>query len=353
MKKRILLVFIGLALSYCCGRLLLYVFEKNADSIIYEGIFPGGNLYSPGKKLTEVYAALDTETKSEMESETEINIPMTEAVAELETVTESEKYALAVTNSVYTIDELTNFSFAKENFYVISSNTELTEEMLDLDKLVTTDLRLAKDESNPQILIFHTHGQEKFADSDKNNKSIVDVGEYLAKQLKEKYGYNVLHITESFDYVNGKLDRSMAYTYANQRLEEILEENPTIEVVIDLHRDGVGENTHLVTEINEKKTAQIMLFNGISYTKAQGDLKDHFNPYRLENLAMTYQMNLLAEESYPDFVRCIYVDAYRYCLHHRARSLLIEAGAQTNTYEEVCNAMEPLADLINMELSVH
>lgn len=344
MKKRIFLIIVGLALSFFCGRLFLYIFDKNADSIIYEVIFPGGNLYSPGKKLKETYTALETETV--------ISTTEAETVQEIETVTESEKYALAVTNSLYSIDELTNFSFAKEKFYVISSNTELSEKVLDLDKMISTDLSLEKDESEPQILIFHTHGQEKFADSDTNNKSIVDVGEYLAKLLKEKYSYNVLHITESFDYVDGKLDRSMAYTYANQRLEEILEENPTIEVVIDLHRDGVEENTHLVTDINGKKTAQIMFFNGISYTKAQGDLKDHFNPYRIENLAMTYQINLLAEESYPNFVRCIYVDAYRYCLHHRARSLLIEAGAQTNTYEEVCNAMEPLADLLNMELTV-
>ena len=138
MKKRILFAVIGLALSYCCGRFLLYVFERNADSIIYEAIFPGGNLYAPGKEIKETHIATEADT----EEETEINIPSTEAVVELETVTESEKYALAVTNSVYTIDELTNFSFAKENFYVISSNTELTEEMLDLDKLVTTDLLL-------------------------------------------------------------------------------------------------------------------------------------------------------------------------------------------------------------------
>lgn len=352
MKKRILLAVIGLALSYCCGRLLLYVFEKNADSIIYEVIFPGGNLYSHKEKIKENYTIGEKETEKETETETETETAE-EVLVELETEIETEKYALAVTNSIYTIDELTNFSFARERFYVISSSTDLTEEVLELDKLITTDLTLQKDESSPQILIFHTHGQEKFADSESNNKSIVDVGAYLAKILKEKYGYNVLHITESFDYVNGKLDRSMAYTYANERLETILAENPTIEVVIDLHRDGVGENTHLVTEINEKKTAQIMLFNGISYSKTQGDLKDHFNPYRMENLAMTYQMNLLAEEKYPDFVRCIYVDAYRYCLHHKARSLLIEAGAQTNTYEEVCNAMEPLADLLNMELTVH
>lgn len=51
---------------------------------------------------------------------------------------------------------------------------------------------------------------------------------------------------------------------------QVLEENPTIQVVIDLHRDGVPEGKHLVTEINGKPTAQIMYFNGLSRTVKTG-----------------------------------------------------------------------------------
>ena len=121
-------------------------------------------------------------------------------------------------------------------------------------------------------------------------------------------------------------------------------------MVIDVHRDGIEESRHLVTEIDGRQTAKIMLFNGISYTDEQGELENIVNPYRTENLAMTYHMYLLGEKMYPDFIRCIYIQGYRYCLHHRARSLLIEAGAQTNSYEEVCNAMIPLARILATEL---
>lgn len=95
-----------------------------------------------------------------------------------------------------------------------------------------------------------------------NGKTIVDVGEHLAEILRKQYGFNVLHITESYDLVDGVFDRAKAYDYANERLDEILKENPGIKVVIDLHRDGIDENRHLVTEINGKPTANVMLLMG-------------------------------------------------------------------------------------------
>lgn len=75
-----------------------------------------------------------------------------------------------------------------------------------------------------------------------------------------------------YDLINGELDRSKAYDMAKPDIQKILEENPTIEVVIDLHRDGVNEGTHLVTEVNGKQTAQIMFFNGLSKTRANGEI---------------------------------------------------------------------------------
>ena len=128
--------------------------------------------------------------------------------------------------------------------------------------------------------------------------------------------------------------------------EKILKENPTIEVVIDLHRDGVAEGTHLVTEINGKPTAQIMFFNGLSRTTAQGQLSYLDNPYIEDNLAISFQMQLAAEEYFPDLARRIYLKGYRYNMHLCPKSMLIEVGAQTNSFEEARNAMEPLAILL-------
>lgn len=265
----------------------------------------------------------------------------------------SDSQIMAAAANIYPADKLLDYDYVLSNFFVVPSVTTLRRSVLDLPKIASINVTMEKNPEVPQILIFHTHSQEAFADYETNPKSIVDVGNYLTDLLRNQYGYNVIHLTDEFDMLDGKLDRGKAYTYANAKIEQVLAENPSIEVVIDLHRDGVREDLHLVTEINGKQTAKIMLFNGISYTNEVGEIDYLYNPYLTENLTMTYKMFLLGKAAYPDFIRCIYISGYRYCLYHRARSMLIEAGAQTNTYEEVCNAMEPLADLINKELTVN
>ena len=70
----------------------------------------------------------------------------------------------------------------------------------------------------------------------------------------------MLHVTDTFDIVDGKLDRNQAYTYAQERISQVLEENPSIEVIIDLHRDGVADNQRLVTEVDGKQTAKVHVF---------------------------------------------------------------------------------------------
>ena len=269
--------------------------------------------------------------------------------------TESEKStniiaADTVTGNVYDRQDLNDYNFCQQ-FYTVTSITSLTKEIFRPSECLDKDMKITHDSSSPQILIFHTHSQEKFADStDDDSTSILGVGDYLTELLTGK-GYNVIHDRSVYDYVDGKLDRSKAYTYAEQGIESILESNPSIEVVIDLHRDGVADTTHLVTEVDGRQMAKIMFFNGISYSNVKGNINYLYNPYRDDNLAMSLQMHLIGEAYYPGFLRRNYINAYRYCLHERAKSMLIEAGAQTNTFEEVKNAMEPLADMLDKLLT--
>lgn len=245
--------------------------------------------------------------------------------------TESEKStniiaADTVTGNVYDRQDLNDYNFCQQ-FYTVTSITSLTKEIFRPSEFLDKDMKITHDSSSPQILIFHTHSQEKFADStDDDSTSILGVGDYLTELLTGK-GYNVIHDRSVYDYVDGKLDRSKAYTYAEQGIESILESNPSIEVVIDLHRDGVADTTHLVTEVDGRQMAKIMFFNGISYSNVKGNINYLYNPYRDDNLAMSLQMHLIGEAYYPGFLRRNYINAYRYCLHERAKSMLIEAGA--------------------------
>lgn len=245
------------------------------------------------------------------------------------------------------IDKLRDFEYLLSNFYTVDSSTMIGAEQLNVDDLLGRNMKISREGNEPKILIFHTHSQETFVDSVPGDIStgIVGIGQYLTELLNAK-GIPTLHDFGVYDIINGKLDRSEAYENAEASIRPILEANPSIEVAIDLHRDGVAETTHLVTQINGKPTARIMYFNGLSRSRTNGDITYLYNPYIQDNLAFSLQMQLASERMYPGFVRHIYLKAYRYNLHLLPKSLLIEAGAQTNTVEEMKNTMEVLADTL-------
>ena len=250
------------------------------------------------------------------------------------------------------MDRLNDFEYLVSNFYTVDSVTYINPSELNASELLGKDLRIDLGTGGSKILIYHTHSQETFADSDNDpSTSIVGIGRYLTEILNDKYKIPTMHHEGVYDLIDGKLDRSEAYEFAKPEVEQILAENPSIEVVIDLHRDGVADTTHLVTEINGKPTAQIMFFNGLSRTRVNGDLAGMANPYLQDNLAFSLQMKIAAETKYPGFARRNYLRGYKYNMDLMPRMLLIEAGAQTNTVEEMRNAMEVLADLLNSVLT--
>jgi len=243
------------------------------------------------------------------------------------------------------LEKLNDFDYLIQNYYVVDSSTTIRSSDISAAELLAKDLTIAKDVDGPQILIYHTHSQETYGGAPEGDyeNSVVAVGEYLTKLLTEQYGFSVLHHTGEYD-VN---DRDHAYSNAAPSIKKLLEDNPTIEVVIDLHRDSVSEKNHLVTQINGKDCAKIMFFNGLCRTTARGDLTKMPNPYLQDNLAFSLQMQLAAADQYPDFTRRIYLKGYRYNMHFCPKTLLVEVGAQNNSLEEAMNAMEPLASLLS------
>ena len=252
-----------------------------------------------------------------------------------------------VTATDLSIEKLRVFNYLLSKFYTVDSTTTIGPEQLNVDEFLAKDMHIDTSTKGPKVLIFHTHSQEFFVDSTAGDTStgIVGMGAYLAEKLNEK-GIETMHHAGIYDLIDGKLDRSKAYELSEIGVKEILNQNPSIEVVIDLHRDGVNEDLHLVTEVDGKQTAKIMFFNGLSRTKANGDIAYLYNPYIQDNLSFSFQMQLASETMYPGFARRIYLKGYRYSLHMMPKSLLIEAGAQTNTVEEMKNAMDLLANIL-------
>lgn len=284
-------------------------------------------------------------------------VPKEEDTLVVETTEEQnsdvEETVLVSTPIVYQRADLENYDFLLSNFYLVDSNTTITQNELNGGLLLDMDLSLNLEGTEPKILIYHTHGSEDFVDSKDGviEDTIIGVGDELASILQEEYQVAVYHDRTVYDKVNGKLDRNKAYEMSRKGVKEILEQYPSIEVVIDLHRDGVGENTHLVTNINGKPTAKIMLFNGMSRSATNGDIDYLYNENRQHNLAFSLQMQIKAKSLYPDLMRKIYLKAYKYNLDLKPRAALVEVGGQTNTVEEAKNAMEPFAKILIEVLS--
>ena len=256
--------------------------------------------------------------------------------------------AIPVSSAVtYSLEQLSDFEFLVSNCYLVDSSTSVNPDELNAQNLLSMDMTVDLSGEDYKVLIYHTHGSEAFADSipGVTEDTVIGVGDELTKLL-ESYGIKVYHDRNVYDMIDGELDRSYAYDLSGDAVDEILAEYPSIEVVIDLHRDGVREDLHLVTDINGLPTAQIMFVNGVSRLNVNGDIDYLYNPNKISNLAFSLQMYLEGKATYGDLMRRIYIRGYCFNLDKMPRAALIEVGAQTNTVQEAKNAMIPLADII-------
>lgn len=246
------------------------------------------------------------------------------------------------------LESLRDYETLLKQFYIVDSNTIAGSDRLNVENFLAKNMTVSKEGREPQILIFHTHSREAFADSVQGDASttIVGVGERLTQVLTATYGYSVIHHTVEYD-----TDRNQAYSRALPAIEQILQENPSIQVVIDLHRDEMPEETRLVMDLDGRPTARFMFFNGLSRTKKTGNITYLYNENLDSNLAFSFQMQKKAMEYYPGLTRKIYLKGYRYNMHLKDKYLLVELGAQNNTVEEAMNACDPLAHILDMVLS--
>ncbi len=358
------------AVSYCLP-FFSYVdepiTEKRVDEVILCYVFP---FLKQKQEVAEYQTQVESEFSYEMivamEAAAENYIDeetgelvgdtgIEELVPELLTEQENEQEAQMAINDltkgrtekvvVYSREKLADFDYLIQNFYRVDKTTTITGEQLNASEMLAKDMTLTHDAGSPQILIYHTHSQEGYVDSIPSDASttVVGVGDYLTQILEEEYGLNVIHHKGEYDVVT----RDNAYSLAGPAVEQILAENPSIEVVIDLHRDGVGEGTRLVTNMDGVDMAKIMFVNGLSRTTSAGNISYLYNPNLADNLAFSFQTQLTVSEYYPGLSRGIYLKGYRFNLHYCPKSLLVEVGAQTNTLQEAMNAMVPLADVLN------
>lgn len=194
--------------------------------------------------------------------------------------------------------------------------------------------------TEPQVLIMHTHTTETYVNDDSgvyredytsrttdNSKNMAEIGRIIAEKLN-KEGIKTLHDTTQHDYPQ----YSGSYTRSAKTVNSYLKKYPSIKIVLDLHRDAISaggnDKVKLVTEINGKKAAQVMLVMG-----SQSGSVTNFPNWK-ENLKLALKLQQTMEVKYPTLARPLSLMSKNYNQSLSNGSLLIEFGTDANSLEE-------------------
>ena len=159
-------------------------------------------------------------------------------------------------NVIHKLQTSKNSNYLISKFFMVDGGTSIDKNIFNVGKLLKVNNKITKNSKKPQILIYHPHGTETYIDSSKKESdTVVGVGDYLTQLLEEQYGFKVLHVRKKFDVINNKWNRN-AYDTALAYIKEVLRKNPSIEVIIDLHRDSVTKK-YSTTTINNKNCVKV------------------------------------------------------------------------------------------------
>jgi len=193
-------------------------------------------------------------------------------------------------------------------------------------------------DSSPTVLIYHTHTSESFlreigeTDEEKSfsndlSKTVAYVGEILYVNLRQNYRIPCLHCTTVHDFPS----RVGAYYRSAVTLNKILAEYPSLEALVDVHRDSAPRSVSTIT-IRGKSYARIMFVIGTD------------NPAWKTNYDFVKKIVDMLEEGYTGVTRNTYYQpAAVYNQHLSPKAVLVEIGGVDNTLEECKNSAEILA----------
>lgn len=310
-------------------------------SILYTSLFAIGNekTYEPNYVgILDGFCPLIVAANTDKPS-TEMALPEEQVIPENTIVISKE----ATTESVSERNLAENYNMTYGNVKIRNqSDCEITEDICN-----PTDLNLSNTKT---VLIYHTHTCESYTPSEKynytmtgnyrttdNNYNMVKVGDELTKYLEQK-GFTVIHNTTCHDYpaYSGSYDRS--YT----TVQGILNENSNIGLVIDLHRDAVGDGSSYgpTVKVNGESVAQLMFVIGTN-----GGGLEH--PNWTQNLKTAVKIQETANTIYPGLFRPMIVRNSRYNQHIATGASIIEVGATGNTLEECLLSMQCLANVLD------
>ena len=223
-----------------------------------------------------------------------------------------------------------------------------TDYVIDMTSLLQKDSPVALSTEGVQVLIMHTHGTEAYTQSPDHtyaasgeyrttdsSANMLRVGQEICDILNSR-GISTVHSRTLNDYpaYNGSYNRAL------KDIQAYVAQHPTIQLVIDVHRDAIATgNTYYKTaaEVDGQQTAQLMFVTG---TDAGGLPHDHWR----DNLTFQAQLHDRLNSTYPGIMRPMSIRASRFNQHIRKGSMLVEVGACGNTLEEALAAAKIFAN---------
>ncbi len=287
----------------------------------------------------------DEVDKEKVKAETQ-NSVITSADIDLEIPTDiqklvksaEEKYANSSNDGKIISVDYSKQNATSEYNGIFIRNTTLTQ-TVNIDEYLQKTVYAYVDKNKPTVLIYHTHTTETYElldrtfytnerkiRSDDPKENMVRVGEEICKVLEEK-GYQTIHDKTVYDEtLSGAYDRS------RKNISKILKENPSIQIVLDVHRDSIyqkdGSKVKPVTEINGRKAAQIMLISGCE----DGNVTDF--PNWQKNLAFAIRLQEQLKNDNETLVRPLMFTSRKYNMDLTPCALSIEIGTDANTLSE-------------------
>ena len=242
------------------------------------------------------------------------------------------------TTSSVTVKERTVAPTGNAKGYVSGGQVYLKNEAglsVNVSDMLSNPFCPPKTGDGPQVLLIHTHASEAYSNSQGLNGNdrtlntdynMIRVGDEIEQTLTAM-GVETIHVREICDYpsYNGSYAKSLAL------IQQQVQANPSIRVVVDVHRDAViaqdGTRYKMVTEIDGQKAAQLMFVMG-----SNGSGLSHDNWRDNLNFAVQLQSRLSAQ--YPTLMRPIILRSSRYNQQVTRGSILLEVGSSGNTLEE-------------------
>ncbi|MCI8403457.1 MAG: hypothetical protein HFE49_00985 [Clostridia bacterium] len=203
---------------------------------------------------------------------------------------------------------------------------------VNIDSMCSEDMPFTIEKDTPQVLVMHTHTTECYDGDQMNgeterttddNYNVVAVGNVICDVLEEN-GIQTIHDTTYHDYPSYQ----GAYSRALTTIENHLKENPSIKIVLDIHRDAFiyedGSKLAVTCEENGISTAQAMIVAG---TDSMGLWHDNWRG----NLVFASKIQNAAEIMYPGLMRPVNLRTERFNEHMTRGSLILEIGSNGNT----------------------